>query len=226
MTTNSNSVVTKIKRLLLLVFFIAVGQQLFAQTKNAIDSLLKVLNMAGEDTIKVKILNNLSDQYRRAKQYSESRKYVDEAMVLAGKLNYKKGIASAYRNIGLNYEYQKNNEEAIKYFQLELKILEELGDRNSIAYTNVYIGEIYYQMNNFPESRKWFLASLKIAQEMGYKWREMLCYNYLGIISHMEGKYSESLKNYFNGLKISQERKDTTWITLFYHNMGNTYLDL
>jgi two-component system, NarL family, sensor histidine kinase UhpB len=201
-------------------------QQSFAQPNQAVDSLMNVLKTSAEDSNKVKTFNNLSRVLVQTKQFATSRKYADEAMGLAEKLKYRRGIAYACYNIGLNYEYQGNKADAIKYFLAELEIWKELGDQDPVAYLNVYIGEIYYQMNNYPESRKRFLAALKIAQEMGNKWREIICYNYLGNISLMEGNYSESLKNYFTALKISQERKDTAWITVFYNNIGNTYLEL
>jgi two-component system, NarL family, sensor histidine kinase UhpB len=212
------------KKFLLIILFAAFCQLSFAQErKREIDSLMNILETAAKDTNKVKILNNLSRIFVETKQYTASRKYADEAMVLAEKLNYKRGIAFAYYNIGLNYEYQGNNAEAIKNFLIELKIWEELGDKDPVAYINVYLGEIYYVTNKYPEARKRFLTALKISQENGNKWRETLCYNYLGLISVNEGNYAEALKNYLAALKISEERKDTLWIVVFFNNIAEIY---
>jgi tetratricopeptide (TPR) repeat protein len=100
----------------------------FAQTKK-IDSLLSVLQNANEDTIKVKTLSILSEQFEQSAKYAESRKYADDALLLAEKLGYKKGIANVRINIGNIDNDQGNYAEALKNHLAALKIFKEIGNK-------------------------------------------------------------------------------------------------
>ena len=99
-------------RVFFLLLFCCCGKFVFAQNKQ-IDSLILVLKTA-KDTSKVNTLNVLSTQLGRNANYSESKKYADDALLLAEKLNFKKGIADSYNNTGNVYQRQGNYSEALK----------------------------------------------------------------------------------------------------------------
>ena len=70
-----------------------------AQFNSRIDSLLSLLKTAKEDTNKVNILYELSEECSE----EDILKYAQAALLLAEKLNYKKGVAVASNNIGYVY---------------------------------------------------------------------------------------------------------------------------
>src|SRR5436853_109611 len=101
-----------------LVFFLLVcfGQKnLFAQNfKQKIDSLLTVLKTTKTDTARIDLLNQLSSYYINTGNTTKASEFADSALKLAGKTNFKKGMAAAYRNSGAVDRYQGNHLEALK----------------------------------------------------------------------------------------------------------------
>ena len=141
--------------LLLLICFCC--KNLSGQSKT-IDSLLTVLKTAKEDTSKANSLNALSEQIWRTRKYNDSRKYADSAMVLSEKLDFKKGMGSAYGIKGLCYLFEGNFPEALNNYQAALKIWEEIGDKSVIAISYIYIATVYFRQSNYSESLKNYLA--------------------------------------------------------------------
>ena len=107
------SKLVRIKNLFLIIFFF-IACFCFSQQDIAIDSMLKVVNVSKEDTVKINTLNTLSETLWRANKNADARKYADSSMVLAKKLNFKLGIAAAYSNIGNIYSNLGSYPEALK----------------------------------------------------------------------------------------------------------------
>src|SRR5580765_466408 len=72
-----------------------------------IDSLLAETHSANKDTNKVHLLIDLSFTYNSIDP-DAGIKYGQEALDLAKKLNWKKGIADANRALGVNYSFGKS----------------------------------------------------------------------------------------------------------------------
>jgi tetratricopeptide (TPR) repeat protein len=210
------------KRLLFLLLFCCCCKILFAQSKK-IDSLLSVLKTAKDDTSKVNTLNALSLQLTRKANYSESKKYADDALLLAQKLNFKKGIANAHLTMGNYYFYQESYPEALKFFLAALKMSEEIGSKQEIANSYNNVGLIYLNQDNDPEALKNLLAALKIREEIGNKQQIANSYNNIGIIYFDQTNYPEALKNYLAALKIREDIGDKQNIALSFRNIGNVY---
>ena len=105
------------KLLLLTIILLWVQKQSRAQLqgKDRIDSLLRQLPKASEDTNKVKLLIDLSHTYYSINP-DEGLKFGKQGLALAEKLDWKKGIANACRTIAGNYGYGKSDyATALKY---------------------------------------------------------------------------------------------------------------
>src|SRR3990167_9459606 len=66
----------------------------------SIDSLLTLLKSDHNDTNKVNHLNQLSNEFRLMGKYDEGLRFCNNALKLALQLNFKKGMATSYINIG------------------------------------------------------------------------------------------------------------------------------
>ena len=67
-------------------------------------------------------LNKLCREYQNTGNYDTSLHYGNTALKLARQLNFKKGIANSYNNIGGVYYYQGNYNKALGNFFTSLKI--------------------------------------------------------------------------------------------------------
>ncbi len=85
-------------RILFIVFFMAGGSCCLSQN-SIIDSLLKDLQAANNDSVKLKTLLQISRSYMNTDPKSVIP-YAEQARDLADKLSYKKDLALAYKYIG------------------------------------------------------------------------------------------------------------------------------
>ncbi len=105
--------------IILLVLFIPLIS--LGQNQYFIDSLNKVIKKTSHDIVKVDALVSISKAY----WYSNpDTAYViaSEALVLAEKLSYKKGIAGALSSIGVCFRYKGDYPKAIEHHFKSLKI--------------------------------------------------------------------------------------------------------
>ncbi|OFX32750.1 MAG: hypothetical protein A2X08_06805 [Bacteroidetes bacterium GWA2_32_17] len=211
------------------LLFIITNSYCFSQNteksskqSRTIDSLLNILKTTKEDTIKVRTFNKLFLAY----EFEDSKKakgFVDMALILSKKINYKNGLADSYIYLGYYFEDICNYPEAIENYSASLKICEAMGDKFGIAISYNNIGNMYSNQGKYPEALKNYFASLKINEELKDQEGISNCYNNIGIIYRKQKNYSEALKNYLACLKIKKEMSDKKGIASLYNNIGLIY---
>jgi signal transduction histidine kinase len=211
----------KFTRIISCLLFASINS-LFAQNT---DSLLALLKTDKEDTNKVKHLNLISRNYELTTEYDKGLVYGKRALVLAQNLNFKKGIAKSYGNIGNIYMQQGNYSDALKNHFASLNIVKEINYKKGIASSYNSIGIVYMNQGNYLEALKSHYASLKLMEEIKDKKGIAISYNEIGGIYSEQGNYPEALKNHFISLKIKEELKDKKSIAFSYLNIGNVYIN-
>ena len=169
-------------RFILLLLLCCCYEKSLAQNKKQVDSLLSVLKNAKEDTNKVNTLNLLSSQLWRTTNSPQGMKYAEEAIILAKRLHFKRGMATSNGNIGLYYYFNGNYSEALNNYFIALKLAEEIGNKQEIHNCYRRIGVINEEQGNYSEAMKNFFAALKIAEELRDKHGIAACYNNIGLI--------------------------------------------
>ena len=99
------------KKIVLLISILSLLKQFcFAQKTGQIkiDSLLIELQKAKEDTNKVNIINKISDEYDAIGEFAKEFNYGVEGLAIAKKIDYRKGAANCFINIGNAFWYQSN----------------------------------------------------------------------------------------------------------------------
>ena len=189
-----------------------------------IDSLLSSLKISKEDTNKVNTLNQLSKHAGWAVgDLEKAMQFGLEAKALAEKTHYKKGIASAYNNIGIVEESYGNYQEALENYFSSMKITEEIGDKRGIASSLNNIGIVYYFQGNYPPALKNYFAALKIREEIGDRKQIASSYDNIGLVYANQGNYTDALKNHLAALKIMEESGDKYGIATSYNSIGAVY---
>ena len=126
----------------ILVCFLSViwGNHGFAQKRGQakIDSIIKEVSNAKEDTNKVKLLKDLSMCYYNTNT-DEGIKYGQMAFGLAEKLGWKKGMASSNNSIGSNFVSKSDFSKAIEYFTASEKGYDETGDKKRVVGYGAYV---------------------------------------------------------------------------------------
>ncbi len=212
------------------LFFISIflffsGSKLFAQKQGQekIDSLLIVLKKAKEDTAKVNLLNDLAFGYYTTSDFESYLKQSQIALQLSEKLNFKKGIATSYRNIGLYYYVSGNYSEALKITSDALKISKQTKDKSLIAANYVSFGMINSAMGNYSGSIRNYLDALKTYDEAGNKKRFAVVCNNVGLVYYQKDDFLKAMEYFEKALKLSKENKDPLLTAHAYNNIALVY---
>jgi len=212
----------KIAKYIMTVFLFVVGSFALYGQSNAIDSLKGVLQGQKEDTNKVNTLNAICRVLIKNNDYENASQYVNWAVVVAEKLNFKRGLANAYRYKGLLGD---TFEKLLYYLDLSIQVAKESGDL-SLIYLNYIIKGQYCRSNEkYPEALRSFLEALKTAELMKDKNNIALAYQELANVYAALGNSVELLKNYTNALKLFNELKAFKDVAGCYLGIGVNYLN-
>ena len=195
---------------------------LLAQNKN-IDSLLTIIKSDNADSNKVIHSNNLCKEYINIGHYDLANQYGNAALQLAQTINFKKGIAASFGNIGIINGMQADYPKALDYFLKALKIVEGLGDKNGIAKRLGNIGIVYEKQGDNPLALDYNLKALRIAEELSNLQLQASALGNIGNVYRNQGDYLKALDFDFKALKIMEGLRDKNGIAVILGNIGNIY---
>ncbi len=206
---------------LLTVLVMLCPTMVSAQPKSKTDSLLQILPGAVNEK-RADILNGLSKSYI-GNDTAKAMSYYHQARELSEKLNYKKGLAASYNNIGTIYYFSSNYTSDTSYQFRALRLFEEIGDKEGIARSNANIGLALYAQSQYVKALEYHMKALKVRQELGDKEAIADSYTSIGIIYTNQGEYTSALDYQLESLKIREQLKDKKAIALSNNYLGNIY---
>ena len=213
------------------IFFFQKGDQLFAQKPNRnssfskLDSLEIALKKSEQDTNRIKCLNGIAWEIKNQNADS-SISYSQNALQLAEKLKWNKGIAQSYHNIGLFYFLKADYNYALDYYKKALLIcaLLEKETPNSIEILNLksktmgYMGLAHSNKNNVLEALDYYFEALKIDEKTGNKIGVARHLGNIGIIYQHRNNFRKAEEYYLKALKMAEE---TNYKLLEANTLGN-----
>jgi len=211
------------KKYFLLILFLGLNH-CFAQNK-LIDSLKQNLITLPEDSNKVNTLNFLSKQFENAGDQNAALDHSNNAITLAEKIQFKKGLATALKSNGNIYFKQSNFPKALEYYLYALKVFEEIGDKQGIGRCYGSIANVYQNQADYPKALDYYLQALTKFEEMGNKQVIGITYNNIGEAYRHQSNYPKALEYYFKGLKVSVDIGDKHGMGNCYNNIGIVYKD-
>ena len=96
-----------------------------AQSKKAIDSLMRVYNTAKHDTSRIMTLTSIAFEYRNSKP-DTCISIAEKALQMSEKIGFEKGKAWAWHRIGLGKMSKGKFPEALVLYQKALPIFEKM----------------------------------------------------------------------------------------------------
>jgi adenylate cyclase len=195
----------------------------YGQSKT-IDSLKNVLSVSEEDTNKVNTLLDLSVNLLNS-DISAAQDYATQAKDLAEKLNFQKGLAIAFKNLGLSYYIQSKYVETLGYWTQSLLVFEKAGDNNGISNILNNIGAVYNVKGDDDKALEYFLKSLTVAEKTGNKLRINTALMNIGsVYAHKELTWDKSLQYYKKAEPLTEELADRKSIGTLAINIGEIYM--
>ncbi|HTA60907.1 MAG TPA: tetratricopeptide repeat protein, partial [Bacteroidia bacterium] len=213
----------------LLFLFIFISRVLLAQNP-VVDSLALLLKNAKHDTVKLRLLVELSEQCNEADILSYAKpavQLVDDLIAKTTDNKYKDALllkkSLALNDIGFMYSKQGLVKEALNFYTQGLKIEEKLNDKDGIATSLNNIGFIYNSQGQLLQALNYYSRGLKIQQQINDKQGIAYSLNNMGSAYNLLGQTQQALDNYYQSLKINTEIDDKRGIANALNNIGSIY---
>jgi serine phosphatase RsbU (regulator of sigma subunit)/Tfp pilus assembly protein PilF len=217
--------VDKMKRSLLITAFFILGLTPAFAGVVRVDSLINRLKAENEDTSKASTLISLGFQYINKSNYNRADSLSEYALQLASKLNYKKCIARALRNIGIIHGRQGDMSKALIAYNEALKLYEEMNDIAGQAAVTNSIGSLYDQSGDYAKALECYFKTRDIYKTTGNKLGIAIACNNIGVIYIRQGSDAKALDNFLQALKISQGLDEKNMVLNIMLNLGIIYDD-
>ncbi len=206
------------------LLILSTGIILHAQNTR-VDSLKNLLQELGLDTVRVDVLNEIAGTLYRIDP-DGAIQYGNEASILADMINYPRGKALAYKNMGLGYYMQGEYAEAFRNWEPALEIYEEIGSDHMVANLLGNMGAIYHSIGKNVEAIEHYLPAMKIAEELSDSTRLGTLLLNIGVVyAEQPSTYDSAISYYKQAIIIGERLNDTYIVGVSTLNMGEVYVE-
>jgi two-component system NarL family sensor kinase len=204
--------------LLCLLLAMAVNAQ---RNKPIIDSIERVIKTQ-TDTNLVKSYSELTWQYRLVNR-QKAVDYGLKAIALGKKLNFQKGLAQAYNDLGIIYYDKENYDSSILLYQEGMKIREQLHDELGMARLYNKIGIVYQKQGKFGDALYNQQYALALFEKTGNDIGISYSLNNIGILQQNLGRFDEAINYHNQSIAIKKKLNDRAGILQSYINVANIF---
>ena len=190
-----------------------------------VDSLLKELSNAKDDTDKVMLLNILDSVYFNINP-DLGIAYGNQQLELATQLGWKKGIGLAYCNIGYNYKSKAEYKRSLQYLYQALTIFEEIHNTGLEEDCSRRIGIVYENEKEFDKALTFYQRALDISKKANDPKSTAKNLGNISNLYEIMGDYPKALSYGKNALAICENLNYTLGIATCLGNLGVVYMDL
>lgn len=214
----------KLLRIAGIVFCLAIVHKATAQTEGheLINTLLKKISVANDDTSKVNLLYEVAFEFYTINPDS-GIKYSEKILTLSEKLEWQKGIAKAHNTFGLCYWSKSEYSVALEHFFKAKEINERIGNLHGLARNLGNIGLVYDVQSDYPKALQYSLEALKINEKIKDEFGIGLNTGNIGVIYKEQMKYDKALEYYTKAIAIFEKLDDKEGIMRNTGNIGEIY---
>ncbi|MFY0600413.1 MAG: tetratricopeptide repeat protein [Cyclobacteriaceae bacterium] len=150
--------------------------------------------------------------------------YGEKAIALAKAIEYPKGLAQGYNDLGFVYYYQSKYDDAKDLWLAALEIRKGLNDNLGIAALYNKLGSLEFQIGWLDESLKHQFLALEVYEKIDHKEGIAKGYNNIASVYESQGNLDLALEYYLKAIEIKEEIEDYLEIGGSMLNVGNVYL--
>jgi tetratricopeptide (TPR) repeat protein len=192
-----------------------------AQYKQQTDSLLHTYQSQPEDSSKAETLNHLFQAYLY-NNAAKAREYAIEQLTLSKRINYKKGVAQGYQNLGVYFSNTEGLDSCRWYYQKALSLYRELGLTDRVAKTNYGLAIVESYSGNFDASLaildtviNLYRLELKDSVALG------VAYTLVGTVNWRKGNLKIALQAVLKAVAILEKYNDMIRLADAYGQLGS-----
>jgi tetratricopeptide (TPR) repeat protein len=190
---------------------------------NRLDSLLNQLKKDLPDTERVNILNALTyEQYQS--NIKKAYPFCRQALTLARKINFGKGITVAYLYFSYLAKAEGNNDLALAFADSGLAMAKRYSrDREELKLFNTK-GNIYGDLGDLSRSLNYYMQMLPLAEKFNESDILISCYNNVGTTLLEAKKLDDARKYYGKAMKIAVSFANPKYLGNTYNNLGSFFI--
>ncbi|MBL0356800.1 MAG: tetratricopeptide repeat protein [Chitinophagaceae bacterium] len=183
----------------------------------------KLLSTNIPDTIRVNLLNALSKSLFNTNP-DTSVIIAASSKAIAERINYKPGLALAYKNMGIGYYLEGKYKEAVLTWQQAIDVYKLTGDKAGVANMLSNQGAVYFAQGDDAKAFELYLQSLKMSEALNDTLRILTSLtNIGGVYSNKEATYQKALEYFLRSYKLSLAINDQYSIGTSAVNVGEIY---
>lgn len=185
--------------------------------RSEIDSLIKLIGLSPQDTIRIYRLNILAPLMGNF-SYDSAIGFAKEAKDLSEKIHYQKGVAESIRNLGLINELLKNDwTTAMVFYKNAIAIAEKNNFYEELHNYYSCLLNSYFNLGDYPKAMETVTRELLIYEKINDKPGIAHCNNLLGYINFKQENFSDAEKYYEIYIKNAGELNDSSMLA---HALG------
>jgi len=146
------------------LFLVMLTTNLQAQVDTP-ESLQKELEKAPTEEARVDLMNKLSHLYSQLSLES-AEQLAHEALERAEAIDYQKGIAASYNNLGICHAIRGDYTLGLDYFITALRIREEENDQLNVSHTLNNISRLFIYQKDFDKALEYSQKSMEVLQKV------------------------------------------------------------
>lgn len=152
--------------------------------------------------------------------------YAKKAIKLAEKLNYYKGLATAYGNLGLLNNKNNNFEKSLQHYLKAITYLEKTQEKNDIAAIYLKIAQLYIHRLNIEKASNYIEKAVNIYKASRNQKNLARAYDYYGHMNKKIGDNTKALSYYYKSLALSKHHGHKKGLAKTLKNIGLLYEDM
>ncbi len=208
--------------LILALFYFA--NNIEAQNKTYIDSLLKVNSTSISDSNIVFNYNLIAYEYAESSP-QKSDSFAELALELSLKINNFKGIGRCYYILGYNLLLQGNYNASLENLYRSEEAYLKVKDSKGLATVYSQIGNVYLYNENFDKAIEYQKKALVIQIAINDKVGLASTYNNIGVCFYNKKNFDQAIINIKESARIKFELNDERSLANAYNNIAGIYVE-
>ena len=209
----------KIAFIFLILLSLSVKSQ---ENLKLIDSLKSQLTAQIDDTLRAKVLGDLTWYYKEF-SIDSSLKYGNKGLTLLKRINLKPLLAQQYSDLAGVYMIKGDSQKSENYFKKAYKIRSELKDTLGVAKISANLSAFYTQYQKLDSAMIYAVKAISFFEQKGI-------INYANIVKSNLATIYETMLNYekaldynFEVLDYAKKTNDDNFAGKLYNNIANIY---
>ncbi len=152
--------------------------------------------------------SNYGMMYGMQSKYDTSIQYLEKAIAIAERNNFKDRLSTYYGNIAIGYQMQSNFLKALGYQQKALDLAKAANNISGQAFTSLNMGLTYTSMEDTIRAQQFLLESIRLAKTENIKNVELYGYSNLASLYSKKGEIEKAYEFAIKAARLGKEMGD------------------